>query len=229
MKKGCLIALGIPVALVAGIIVLLWFSFYNIHVRYRVTVEVQDGDQIKTGSSVIDTSYVIEPDWSPSHRTGFTTQVGYAPTVDLGEKGKLFLTFQSPARNTEQQRERNKQVACTFDAVGCLPFAAYHKSGDFREAAVEKAQLAELLRQSGPCEVPFATLPELVRFRDIDDPDTRTLVSPYDLAAGFGPGVQLKRVVLELTDDPVTPPPKSWPTWLGAKHKYGEFRGYESD
>jgi hypothetical protein len=28
---------------------------------------VQDGDQIKTGSGVIDVSYNIEPDWSPSH------------------------------------------------------------------------------------------------------------------------------------------------------------------
>src|SRR5579872_6583963 len=142
----------------------------------RLTMEVQDGDQLKIGSSVIDVAFPIEPDWSPSHRTGDTTPVGYAPTVDLAEKGMLFLTFQTLARNGEQQREYNRQVACTFDDVGCLPFAAYRKSGDFTKAAVEKAQLAEVLRQGGPRDVPFASLPRLVRFRDINDPTTRVLV-----------------------------------------------------
>jgi hypothetical protein len=36
-------------------------------------------------------------------------------------------------------------------------------------------------------------------------------VSPYDLAASFGPGVELKRVTLELTDDPITPMPEYGP------------------
>jgi hypothetical protein len=229
MKKGCLIALGVPLGLVVALIVFLWFNFYAVHVRFRLTMEVQDGDQLKIGSSVIDVAFPIEPDWSPSHRTGDTTPVGYAPTVDLAEKGMLFLTFQTLARNGEQQREYNRQVACTFDDVGCLPFAAYRKSGDFAKAAVEKAQLAEVLRQGGPRDVPFATLPRLVRFRDINDPTTRVLVSPYDIAAHFGPGVELKRVILQLTDDPVTPPPQSWPQWLTIRRENTVFRGYERD
>ena len=43
-----------------------WFNFYDIHVRYRLTVEVQDSDQVKTGSSVIDVRYNREPTWFPS-------------------------------------------------------------------------------------------------------------------------------------------------------------------
>ena len=76
MKNGCLIALGIPVALVAGLVVLLWVTFYAIHVRYRLTIEVQDGDQIKTRSSVIDVSYNMEPANTPSHWNGFPQHVG---------------------------------------------------------------------------------------------------------------------------------------------------------
>ena len=122
--KGCLVALGIPVGLIVLLIGYLWLSFYDIHVRYRLTVEVQDGDQIKTGSGVIDVSYNIEPDWSPSHFNSWPTPTGYAPTVDLGEKGMLFLTFSNATRTSEQRVERNNRVFCPFDDIGCLPFRA---------------------------------------------------------------------------------------------------------
>jgi hypothetical protein len=225
--KGFLVTLGIFAGLVIAVVGYLWLSFYNIHVRYRLTVEVQDGDQIKTGSSVIDVSYNIEPDWSPSHPVGNTRHVGYAPTVDLGEKGTLFLTFAHATRTPEQWRERNNQVSCAFDDVGCLPFAAYHKPGVLTDSSQKKVALDELLHQSGPRDVPFAVLPKLVRFQDINDPNTLVPASPNDLSASFGPGVELKRVILQLTDDPVTPPPESWPRWLKVKHQNTEFRGYE--
>lgn len=210
--------------LVILVVALFWLNFYTVHVRYRLTVEVQDGDQIKTGSSVIDVSYNIEPANTPSHWNAFPTPVGYAPTVNLGERGMLFLTFEEATRTPEQRGERNKQVGCLYWDIGCLPFAAYHKASG-SDYGNKKAALDELLRQSGPREVPFAVLPTLLRVRDINDlpmhasrfgnpPSKLVGVSPYDLAASFGPGVELKRVVLQLTDDPVTPPPEIWPQWL---------------
>jgi hypothetical protein len=72
MKKGCLIALGVPVGLVILVAACFWLNFYDVHVRYRLTVEVQDGDQIKIGSSVIEAAYDIQPAWSwsgPGNRT----------------------------------------------------------------------------------------------------------------------------------------------------------------
>jgi hypothetical protein len=228
--KGCLLGgLKIFAGLVVLVIGYIWLSFYDVQVRYRLTVEVQDADQIKTGSSVIEVSYNIEPDWSPSHFNGFPTVVGYAPTVDLGEKGLLFLTFSNVARTPQQWVERNKQVSCLSDDVGCLPFAAYHKSGGGTDFSQKKASLRELLRQSGPRDVPLVVLPEFVRFRDVNDPNTRVSMWPHDLAASFGPGVELKRVLLQLTDDPITPQPENWPQWLKVKHQNTEFRGYEND
>jgi hypothetical protein len=231
--KGCLVALGILAGLAVAGIGYLWFSFYDIHVRYRLTVEVQDGDQVKTGSSVIEVSYSIQPDKAVNlgGRDTHPTPVGYAPTVDLGEKGLLFLTFESVARTPAQRVESNKQVWCPLDDIGCLPFAAYYKPGlqIGLPYSQQKAALLQLLRQSGPHDAPFTVLPELVRFRDINDPHTLMRVSPYDLAASFGPGVKLKRVILQLTDDPVTPPPGNWPQWLTIRRQNAEFRGYEND
>jgi hypothetical protein len=82
-----------------------------------------------------------------------------------------------------------------------------------------------LLHQSGPRDIPFAALPRLVAFTDINNKSTRKIVSPFDLSATFGPGVELRRVVLELTRDAITPEPPKWPPWLKVKGQNTEFSG----
>jgi hypothetical protein len=228
--KGYLLALGILACLVILAVAFFRLNFYDVHVRYRLTVEVQDGGQIKTGSSVIDVSYNIEPTWSPSHFNSFPVPVGYAPTVDLGEKGILFVTFSNATRTPEQRAERHRQVFCLFDDIGCLPFAAYNKPGGAADFPRKKAALDELLRQSGPRDVPFIALPELIRFVNIDGQHRYVKLPPNDVATSFGPGVELKRVVVQLTDDAVTPMPEIWPQWLKEKGQMSAvLKGYQSD
>jgi hypothetical protein len=228
MKKGCLTALGIFTGVLIASIALIWIRFHPVNVRYRLTVEVQDDDRIKTGSSVIEVSYPMEDIFTDAHPN--VSRSGYAPTVNLGEKGLLFLSFSNPTRTPEQRKERNDLMRCGYSDIGCMPFVAYKLTrlivdSSSSHHSERKAALAELLRQSGSREVPFAFLPTLLRVRDINDlpmhasrfanPPRRLVgVSPYDLAASFGPGVELKRVVLELTDDPVTPLPEIWPQSL---------------
>ena len=65
-------------------------------------------------------------------------------------------------------------------------------------------------RAAGVISVPEYQYPLLVTFGDITDPATVTLVDPANLAASFGPGVRLKAVALEVTDEPVT---EGW--WKG--------------
>jgi hypothetical protein len=228
LKKGCLTALGIFTGLLIASIALIWIRIHPVNVRYRLTVEVQDDDRIKTGSSVIEVAYPMEDIFSDAHPD--VSGSGYAPTVDLGEKGLLFLSFSNPTRTPVQHTERNALVRCGYSDIGCMPFVAYKLSGlivssSSSSHSERKAALAKLLRQSGPREVPFAVLPTLLRVRDINDlpmhasrfgnpPRNLVGVSPYGLAASFGPVVELKRVILQLTDDPVTPPPEIWPQWL---------------
>jgi len=212
--KGCLVALGILAGLMVLVAGYVWLNIYHIDVRYRLTVEVQDGDQIKIGSSVIEASYSIQPDYLSAYPSTYARIHGYAPTVDLGEKGMLFLTFSNAMRSTEGQTERNKQIFCPFTDIGCLPFAAYHETAKSNDSGEKQSSLHKLLRNSGPREVSFIALPELARFVNADGQHELVQVSPYDLATSFGPGVQLKRVILELTNDPITPQPQMWPRWL---------------
>ncbi|MEO6202469.1 MAG: hypothetical protein ABIU05_13315 [Nitrospirales bacterium] len=53
-------------------------------------------------------------------------------------------------------------------------------------------------------DLPRQNYPLLVTFTDINDPKTVQQVDPGNLAATFGPGVSLKRITLEITDEPVT-------------------------
>jgi hypothetical protein len=228
-RRKTLIALGV----IVGVLALFRFNFYDIHVRYRLTVEVQDGDQVKTGSSVIEGLYNIRPEWSDVGGPDNNARViGYAPTVDLGDKGLLFMTFAESQRTPESIVERNNYVFCAGTDMYCLPFEAYGDRGTVVATShiyYRKKELEALLRKSGPRDVPFAALPKLARFRSGDDHRFLVHVSPDNLAATFGTGVALKRVVLQLTDDPITPPPKIWPQWLTIKHENTVVRGYEGD
>jgi hypothetical protein len=58
------------------------------------------------------------------------------------------------------------------------------------------------VRASGP--VPVKYYPRLVTFGDVGVPGSVRLVDPQNLAASFGPGVTLKSITLQITDEPVT-------------------------
>jgi hypothetical protein len=225
---------GLVIAAVYGC-VSLFFPKY--HVRFRLTLEVKDGDQIKTGSSVIEVEYPIFPDGlmpiGAGANNGYRRVFGFAPTVDLGAKGLLFVTFLNATRTPQQIIESGERISCILPDVACLPFVAYAKPGSLGVGPLpsrQKAALDQLLGQSGPRDVPFVNLPQLVRFLDINDKTTERIVSPLDLSASFGPKVELSRVVLELTNSAITPEPQIWPQWLKDKEPgFGRYSGFEGD
>jgi hypothetical protein len=62
----------------------------------------------------------------------------------------------------------------------------------------------------------------LVRFRDPGDPATLEAVEPDALDRAFGPGVTLKAIKIQITDEPVTTGIKSRLNWL---EPVGRIRG----
>src|SRR5579863_7425071 len=89
----------------------------NFRVRYRLTVEVQDGDQVKSGSGVIEVSYDIYPDDFVYFGQAVPKPSGYAITIDLGKKGLLFVTFANADRTPDQRIARNHEVFCILDDI----------------------------------------------------------------------------------------------------------------
>ena len=85
----------------------------------------------------------------------------------------------------EQVIELNKRIFCALDEVH-VAFAAYAGPGSLPVTSTpskQKAALDQLLRQSGPRDVPFIALPQLVRFLDINDKSTREVA--VDLSASL--------------------------------------------
>lgn len=76
----------------------------------------------------------------------------------------------------------------------------------FPEPAPDTFERAELLgnMQGETRVVPAELYPLLVTFTDIADPASVRQVDPNNLANTFGEGVQLNRVILEITDEKVT-------------------------
>lgn len=173
--------------------------------RYRLTVEVETPEGLKTGSSVIEVRSGVGGK-AAGPMAVYTTEVrGEAVTVDLGRRGLMFALLRSGD---------NVDWAGQAMMRGIVP----DPSPEQRQAMKDpwrdaiKARYAKLLTMRGiydlPREVDILGLrdnyPMLVRFRDIADPGTVEQVDPDDLARSFGEGVKLKRITVQLTDDPVT-------------------------
>jgi hypothetical protein len=76
--------------------------------------------------------------------------------------------------------------------------------GAFPGPTVEAGQ-KQLRRLSGKRELPLASLPMLVRFRDLNDPKTVEKVDPLDISKSFGTGARLVRATLEIVPMGVWP------------------------
>jgi len=196
-------------ALMAGLVVLLSGCGTALpDYRYRLTVEVETPEGLKTGSSVIEVSTSMTSSTSiPSPGAVRYSLSGEAVTVDLGQHGTLFALLRSDVDGdwaTNLLFRLAPDVGAVRDENGKRDSGASFRAR--YEAMLQDHRLI-VLPKTFP-DVAFLkdipARPMLVRFRDINDPTTVERVDPDDLAASFGEGVKLRRVTVQLTDDPVT-------------------------
>jgi hypothetical protein len=196
---------GIAVALYA----LYALAFPSATVRYRLTLEAQVDGKPVVGSGVIE---VTREDTSAVFGAmgGVGAIItGEAVTLDLAPRGKLFALL----------RGHNPAVA---EDQAFPAYAFLHAFGDQLDRKLSPIEQMRGLQKQGPkTELPSRLLPMLVRFRDINDPKTVEQVDPQNLAASFGPGVSLRRVTMEITDDSVTGGIEQELPWLADLLKRG--------
>ena len=155
--------------------------------RFRMTVEVETPQGLRSGSSV----YAV---WAANDFPGSQKRLwrvsGEAVAVDLPDGRTLFALLRTNAHFEDMvglsMTALDPGFTSQYDVVGTAKrFEAMDGNG--REALVDPANY-----------------PMLVTFRDIDDPASVELVDPDNLAASFGEGVKLKRITVQITDDSVT-------------------------
>ena len=176
--------------------------------RYRLTVEVDTPEGLKTGSSVIEVKQrLVRAGSSPANMAVERRVRGEAVAVDLPGGRTLFALLRSD-NNVEWASYVMQTLAPHIDS----------------ETFVQ--QLDNMLLLKGEIVLPRtfppvghlqerSAYPMLVTFGDLSDPTSVEEIDPDDLAATFGEGVRLRRMTVQMTDDPVTSGIEQRLGWLG--------------
>ena len=157
--------------------------------RYRLTVEVETPEGLRTGSSVIEARPrrgVAFP--GPEAASLLVDHSGEAVVVDLGARGILFALL-TPAHATH--------------VTGGYEWALMPGPHPPELATDPAARYRALAAVRGNVEVRQDRLPLLVRFRDVRAPASVERVYPDDLERPFGADVRLRRITVEITNDAV--------------------------
>ena len=193
--------------------------------RYRLTVEVDTPEGVKTGSSVLEVR-IMQGYRNMVGAGGATSKArGEAVAVDLGPRGTMFALLTSAVDQdwAGQAMESVTTPVADQEVEGVSAGDAGTKARlDIIFARIMATKGAQLLPRKNP-EPGYGQLipdgradnyPQMVRFRDIRDPKSVEAVDTDDLAKSFGPGVTLKRITVQITDDPVTVGIRKRLAWL---------------
>ena len=177
-------------------------------VRYKVTVEVDDNSTHRSGSSVLSFK-LIKP--TVALVSPYDAEFkGEAVAVDLGNQQVLFALLIDEKGDTGTVQMWPEHL---FEDLGSGSERIRH----IRHIASNEGLSRELPRfrpAISHSREPFVNYPLLVRFGALDRPDSVEAVPPDALDKAFGAGVKLKRISVQITDEPVTDGIKKRLPWL---------------
>lgn len=183
--------------------------------RYRMTVEVETPEGLKTGSAVREVSVTESPRLTPE-MTASRKLKGEAVAVDLGKRGVLFALLSG-----------DDAYRVVYNA---FPFEGAHAPEAIRYYRNLENVKAELKPRDYPLMVTFndahdPTSVKIVYASELNWQESKGFHKVYDVTDNFevvfGKEVKLKRVWIEMTDDAVTKGVREWLPWL---HEYRSKR-----
>jgi hypothetical protein len=193
-RRGWLVAMAGVLAAVAG-------CAPSVTYRYRLTVEVETPDGMRSGSSVIETNI--------HDTTGNWWALGEARRVSSRVRGEAVFVDLGSGRNVVALLARGPQADQGIDFNWLVPNTLH---------VDPLKDPASLLRRPGRHEVPAHLVPTLVTFADVADPKSarvvyatgsvmsggqqprvvRETVLVDDFAGAFGPGYRFLRATVEI-------------------------------
>jgi hypothetical protein len=163
-----------------------WILLFPVYTsRFRLSVEVETPQGLKSGSSVIETTIRDVKVGLPEMRGLSYGARGEAVFVDLGQGRHVIALLTFGAHGQDQDR------------LNGLVWAALApgKRGNWREQ----------FKLTGSGDLPPDSLPTLVTFADVNDPTTARVVQPQEFESVFGPGIRFKRAWLETVSAGIWP------------------------
>jgi hypothetical protein len=138
----------------------------------------------------------------------FTTLKGEATSIDLGSRGVLFSLLVGDQRRIGQDYPDKPYIVADW------AFPLWYHAGTIGLDGKYRDYLDELIRRKPKVGVDLTYVPMLVRFDDMNAPTSVKIVDPFNLAESFGPGVALRRVTFEITDETATSGISAQLPWL---------------
>lgn len=163
-------------------------------IRYRMTVEVATPQGLRTGSSVIQSTISMRRTVYDPRAIDYNVK-GEAVAVAL-PGGTLFAVLNNSAIGYDYPTYLLHNALTHGIASPAL--SRQYDPPEWMEEIAEAGKVRPIVALQ-PVDYPT-----LVRFRDPREITSMEIVNAEDLAAAFGPGVHLQRILLQVTDDPVT-------------------------
>lgn len=181
---------GVIVLLIGGVVLLAGCgSLSPARYRFRMTVEVETPQGIRSGSSVLEVTSQLQ-NLPGQGITPLTMLTGEAVAVDLPGGRTLFALIGDLPSGDDLEGEVTK----LFEPGAIRP--------EEFVASVEKLGRSDQVGRVA--QMPSEHYPQFATFRDIGDPKSIEVVDPRNLGANFGPGVKLRGVAVTITHDDVT-------------------------
>ncbi|MFC5421877.1 hypothetical protein ACFPOB_20155 [Bosea eneae] len=181
-------------------------SFGTYH--FRLTIEADTPEGVRSGSGVMSVSYGRGPRWAAGIGGGnaYARLRGEAVFFDLGNGRNVVMLIAHGARAESGFEMRWLPVTALTGAVQGWG------STDALAALQSKG-----LRLEGKVELPPPLIPTLATFSEVNDPTTMRQLGPSEFPYYFGKGYTFKRATLEIVSSGIWPfslLPLPWPRWL---------------
>lgn len=181
------------------------FAFPSAWLHYKLSVDVDDNGTRRHGEGVILVLFQSQGPLLIGNTPQWTVEaLGEAFAVDMGPRGTFFVLLSN-------DRNRN-----TSAAAGRSALAVYFRFyvNDLSNGLSSLWKIVAFAQSKKAVDVAPNRLPQLVRFRDVNEPSTVEPVDPDRLDLSFGPGVKIIGVHAELTNEKVTKGIESRLKWL---------------
>lgn len=155
--------------------------------HYRLTIEVDTPDGVRSGSGVWRSAWTRKADWIPQTPGSVASLRGEAVFVDLGGGRHVIAIL-------------GLGPTGTANGIESLAARAFRRD--------RPLWFVEAPSWEGTAELRVFDIPTLVTFADLADPTTARVVAPEEFPQVFGPGVRFKRATIEMV------PAGIWPLTL---------------
>jgi|HubBroStandDraft_6_1064221.scaffolds.fasta_scaffold96355_2 hypothetical protein len=191
MRK--LILMAAPLLILIGI-PLLALELTTVSYRYRLTVAVETGGQVHSGSSVIEVRFSFNPEWAPPSVGTYNVSVaGQAVLIDLGARGALVAALGG------NPYDRSVVNASLLASCALLP-ASWRNPADSPTTPKNQRAISQM---KGPANLGPGCMPAFYWFFNPADLATVKEVKPAEFTSVIGDATRLVSAQVEITHDPV--------------------------